>query len=229
MKRYNVPRLAFINKCDRTGSDPARVINELETKLGHVAVPLQIPIGLEGNHVGVVDLVKMEAVYFEGPRGETVRIAEIPAELREAADRARHGVLDTLSLYSDELMELMLEDKPISTELLYQVIREQTIAREITPVLMGSAFKNRGVQLLLDAVSLYLPTPMPRSSRWHSRLWTSPLGSSLSRVSTRARSNAAAPISTAAHRRSSASGVFSACMPTTARTSTKPRPATSWP
>ncbi len=162
MKRYGVPRLAFINKCDRTGADPARVISELETKLGHVAVPLQIPIGLEGNHLGVIDLVAMKAVYFEGPRGETVRTAEIPAELQEPAARARHGMLDTLSLYSDELMELMLEDKPIAEELIYRVLREQTIAREITPVLMGSAFKNKGVQLLLDAVSRYLPSPLDR-------------------------------------------------------------------
>ncbi len=162
MRRYNVPRLAFINKCDRVGADPARVISEMETKLGHVAVPLQIPVGLEGHHEGVVDLVAMKAVYFDGPKGEQVRIEEIPATLQDAADRARHGMLDTLSLYSDELMELMLEDKPIPEELLHQVIREQTIAREITPVLMGSAFKNRGVQLLLDAVSRYLPSPLDR-------------------------------------------------------------------
>jgi elongation factor G len=162
MKRYNVPRLAFINKLDRTGADPARVVSELETKLGHVAVPLQIPIGLEGNHEGVVDLVTMSAAYFDGPKGEDVRIQEIPAELKEAADRARHGMLDTLSLYSDELMELMLEEKPIGEELIHKIVREQTIAREITPVLMGSAFKNRGVQLLLDAVVKYLPSPLDR-------------------------------------------------------------------
>ena len=162
MKRYRVPRIAFINKCDRTGADPAHVINELETKLGHVAVPLQIPIGLETNHQGVVDLVTMKAIYFEGEGGEKVRYDEIPAELQEAADRARHGMLDTLSLYSDELMELMLEDRTIEEELLHRTIREQTIAREITPVLCGSAFKNKGVQPLLDAVVRYLPSPLDR-------------------------------------------------------------------
>jgi len=162
MKRYNVPRIAFINKCDRTGADPARVINELETKLGHVAVPLQIPVGLEGHHQGVVDLITMKAFYFEGERGETVRIADIPADLIEAADRARHGMLDTLSLYSDELMELMLEEKEIDEALLHRIVREQTIAREITPVLVGSAFKNKGVQLLIDAVTRYLPSPLDR-------------------------------------------------------------------
>jgi elongation factor G len=162
MKRYNVPRIAFINKCDRTGADPSRVIQEMESKLGHVAVPLQIPIGLEGHLEGVVDLVAMQAVYFDGERGEKVRTAEIPAELKEAAERARNGMLDTLSLYSDELMGLMLEEKPIDEELLHRIIREQTIAREITPVTMGSAFKNKGVQPLLDAVCRYLPSPLDR-------------------------------------------------------------------
>ncbi|MGQ9650505.1 MAG: elongation factor G [Phycisphaerae bacterium] len=162
MKRYNVPRIAFINKCDRVGADPARVINEIEEKLGVEAVPLQIPIGLEGNHAGVVDLIGMNAVYFDGENGEKVRLDKIPGELVDAANRARHGMLDTLSLYSDELMELMLEDKPICEELLHRVIRERTIAREITPVLLGSAFRNKGVQPLLDAVCRYLPSPLDR-------------------------------------------------------------------
>lgn len=162
MRRYNVPRIAFINKCDRTGADPARVVQAMETKLGHVAVPLQIPIGLEGHHEGVVDLLTMQAVYFDGPQGEKVRCKPIPADLQENAARARHAMLDTLSLYSDELMELMLEDRPIEEDLIHRVIREQTIAREITPVLMGSAFKYKGVQCLLDAISRYLPSPLNR-------------------------------------------------------------------
>lgn len=162
MRRYSVPRIAFINKCDRTGADPARVVQAIETKLGHVAVPLQIPIGLEGHHTGVVDLVTMRAVYFDGPQGEKVRCEPIPADLRETAARARHAMLDTLSLYSDELMELMLEDQPVQADLIHGVIREQTIAREITPVLMGSAFKYKGVQCLLDAISRYLPSPLNR-------------------------------------------------------------------
>ena len=162
MKRYNVPRIAFINKCDRVGADPARVINEMETKLGHVAVPLQIPIGLEGGHEGVVDLISMKAVYFEGDRGENVRVAEIPAELTKAADRARRGLLDTLSLYSDALMELMLEGQEVDAGLLHRIVREQTIAREITPVLLGSAFRNKGVQPVIDAVVRYLPSPLDR-------------------------------------------------------------------
>ena len=162
MKRYRVPRLAFINKCDRVGADPARVIGEMEHKLGDVAVPLQIPIGIEARLEGVVDLIQMKAVYFDGELGDKVRVAEIPADLLEAARRARAGMLDTLSLYSDELMTLMLEEKPIAEELLHRIVREQTIAREITPVLMGSAFKNKGVQLLMDAISRYMPSPLDR-------------------------------------------------------------------
>lgn len=162
MKRYNVPRIAFINKCDRVGADPARVINEMERKLGHVAVPLQIPIGLEGNHEGVIDLVAMKALYFEGEHGEKVLVRQIPAELVESADHARHGLLDTLSLYSDELMAMMLEEQPVEEALLHRIIREQTLAREITPVLIGSAFRKKGVQPLIDAVTRYMPSPVDR-------------------------------------------------------------------
>jgi len=162
MKRYNVPRIAFINKCDRVGADPARVIREIEAKLGHAAVPLQIPIGLEGHFQGVVDLISMKAIYFDGECGEIVRVSGVPAELTEAAHRARHGLLDTLSLYSDELMALMLDEERTSQALLHRIIREQTIAREITPVLLGSAFRNKGVQPLLGAVARYLPSPLDR-------------------------------------------------------------------
>ncbi len=162
MKRYNVPRLAFINKLDRTGADPARVITEIENKLGLTPVQLQIPIGLETFHEGVVDLVTMQAVFFDGEKGQTVRFGDIPANLKEEADRARHGMLDALSLYDDVLMERMLEGVEPDAETLHSVIRRLTIGREIVPVLMGSAFKNKGVQLLLDAVVRYLPSPLDR-------------------------------------------------------------------
>jgi elongation factor G len=162
MKRYNVPRMAFINKLDRTGADPANVVSQLETKLNHTAVPMQLPIGLENEHEGVVDLVKMKAVYFDGEKGEIIREAEIPADYQEAADRARHAMLDTLSLYNDELMELLLEEQAVSEELIHKAVREATRNREITPVFMGTAFRNKGVQLLLDAVTRYLPSPLDR-------------------------------------------------------------------
>lgn len=162
MRRYRVPRIAFINKMDRIGADPARVLSELETKLGHGAVPLQIPIGAGDDFLGIVDLVRMEAVFNEGTNGETIRIADIPADHQDDADRARHGMLDALSLYDDELMEVMLEGDEPTEDQIYKAIRRATISREITPVLLGSAYKNKGVQALLDAVSRYLPSPLDR-------------------------------------------------------------------
>lgn len=160
MRRYGVPRLAFINKLDRVGADPARVIRDLEEKLGIEAVPLQLPIGLEKEHAGVIDLVTREALSFEGDGGQHVRGGPIPAALVEQAAHARQGLLDTLSLYDDELMEMLLEDRAPDAERLHAIIRRLTIARDIVPVLMGSAFRNKGVQPLLDAVVRYLPSPL---------------------------------------------------------------------
>ncbi len=162
MKRYNVPRIAFINKLDRVGADPVRVISEIETKLNLTAVPLQLPIGLESEHQGVIDLVRMEAVYFDGPHGEQVRREAIPEHLRDETERARHGMLDALSLYDDALMELLLEEQQPEVEMLEALIRRLTIGREIVPVLMGSAYRNKGVQPLLDAIVKYLPSPLDR-------------------------------------------------------------------
>ncbi len=162
MRRYRVPRIAFINKMDRVGADPMRVVSELETKLGHLAVPLQLPIGLEADFVGVVDLVRMKAVYYDGASGENVRVADIPEALKEEADRARHGLLDTLSLYDDELMETMLEGDDPPEEQIHQALRLATLSREITPVFLGSAYRNKGVQTLLDAVTRYMPSPLDR-------------------------------------------------------------------
>ena len=162
MKRYSVPRLAFINKMDRTGSNPANVIQQLESKLGLTAVPLQLPIGAESNFQGVVDLINREAVYFEGDKGDKIRREPIPAELTEAAERARQGMLEALSLVSDEIMELLLEEKEVALDLIHRTIREGTIAQQLCPVLIGSAYKNKGVQCLLDAVNSYLPSPLDR-------------------------------------------------------------------
>ncbi|MHC5537834.1 elongation factor G [Singulisphaera rosea] len=162
MKRYAVPRLAFINKMDRTGSNPANVISQLESKLGLTTVPLQIPIGAEANFQGVVDLINREAVFFDGDKGEKIRREPIPADLSEEAERARQGMLEALSLVSDEIMELLLEEQEVPLELIHKTIREGTIAQQICPVLIGSAYKNKGVQLLLDAVSEYLPSPLDR-------------------------------------------------------------------
>jgi len=162
MKRYGVPRLAFINKLDRTGADPVNAIEGMESKLDLETVQLQLPIGLGNDLKGLIDLITMQAVYFDGPNGEDVRREAIPAEMRDEADSARKGLLDTLSLSDDELMTLMLEEKPIPEQLVHDIIRRCTLASQLTPVLMGSAYDNKGVQLLLDAVTRYLPSPLDR-------------------------------------------------------------------
>ncbi len=162
MRRYRVPRVAFINKMDRTGADPARVVSELESKLGHVAVPMQIPMGDGVDFAGIIDLIRMKAVYFEGPNGEDIRFEPIPEKYAEEADRARHGMLDTLNLYDDDLMAVMLEGHEPTEEQIRVAIRGATLRRDITPVFLGSAYRNKGVQLLLDAVAEYLPSPIDR-------------------------------------------------------------------
>ncbi len=158
MTRYNVPRIAFINKCDRTGANPARVTEQLREKLGLNAVPAQLPIGLEGDLEGVVDLVTMKAVYFDGDNGENIREEEIPANLQDAADASREELLDAASMFSEELMEAVLEGTP-TPEMIRDAIRIGTLALELTPVFIGSAYKNKAVQSLLDAVNDYLPCP----------------------------------------------------------------------
>jgi len=162
MKRYNVPCLAFVNKLDRQGADPYRVAGMLRDKLGHNAVMMQIPIGAEANLEGIIDLLQMKAFYFDGDKGETVRAAEIPAAYATKAKEYRGIMLDKVSMFSDAMMELMLEEKEVPTEMLYEVIRKATIARQITPTFMGTAYKNKGVQLLLDAVGRFLPSPLDR-------------------------------------------------------------------
>ena len=158
MKRYKVPCLAFINKCDRSGANPLRVINQLKEKLGHNAVAMQIPVGLEADLTGVVDLVLMKAIYFDGSNGENVRIEEIPDSLIKEAHEKREELVDAASMFSDELMEAALEDR-ITEDLLISAIRTGTLARKLTPVFMGSAYKNKGIQPLLDAVTNFLPCP----------------------------------------------------------------------
>ena len=162
MKRYRVPRIAVINKMDRVGADPAQVVSELESKLGLVAVPLQLPVGAGDNFEAIIDLIDMKLVNFEGANGESVVRKEIPADHKEEADRARSGMLDALSLYDDELMELMLEEKEPTPEMIHDALRRATLSRDIVPVLLGSAYRNKGVQPLLDAVSRYLPSPVDR-------------------------------------------------------------------
>ena len=159
MRRYNVPRLAFINKSDRTGANPFRVAAQLREKLKHNAIMMQIPIGLEGDHEGIIDLIEMKAHYFDGPNGDMRRVEEIPEPLRKQAEEKRGEMLDAVSMYSDELMEAVLEDK-VTPELIHAAIRKGTLSLELTPVFLGSAYKNKAVQPLLDAVTRYLPSPV---------------------------------------------------------------------
>ena len=159
MKRYKVPCIAFINKCDRSGADPFRVIAQLRSKLGHNAVAMQIPIGLEIDSRGIVDLVAMKALYFDGDKGEVVRTEEIPENLLAEAKTKREELIDAASMFSDELTEAILEERNIPEDLILTAVRRGALKRELTPVFMGSAYKNKGVQPLLDAVNRLLPCP----------------------------------------------------------------------
>ena len=159
MKRYNVPCIAFINKCDRSGANPFRVIDQLKEKLGHNAVTLQIPIGLEADLEGVADLVSMKALYFDGANGEDVRIEDIPQDLLEEALRRREDLIDAASMFSDQLTEAVLEEQEVTQDMILSAVRTGTLSRRLTPVFMGSAYKNKGVQPLLDAVTTLLPCP----------------------------------------------------------------------
>jgi len=159
MDRYNVPRISFINKCDRTGANPAKVTDQLRDKLNLNAHMMQIPIGLESELEGVVDLVTMKALYFDGDNGEIIREEEIPENLQDEADEKREELLDAVSMFSEELMEAMLEEEEIDPQLIHDAVRKGTLDLEFSPVFIGSAYKNKCVQPLLDAVINYLPSP----------------------------------------------------------------------
>ncbi len=158
MNRYKVPRIAFINKCDRSGANPYRVVDQLRQKLNHNAVMVQIPMGLEDKLHGIVDLASMKAIYFEGPNGEDIRSDKIPDNLLDQATAKREELLDAASMFSDELMEAVF-DGTVSEDLIHKAIRQGTVSRKLTPVFVGSAYKNVGVQAVLDGINNFLPDP----------------------------------------------------------------------
>jgi elongation factor G len=160
MKRYQVPRLALVNKMDRTGADPYRVVKQLKEKLDCDAVLMQIPIGKEQNFEGIIDLIEQKAVYFDGTQGEKIRYEEIPANLADEAKNMRQHLLESLAMFSDELMEMLLEEKEPETEMIHEIVRKAVWSRALTPVFLATAYKNKGVQPLLDAVGRYLPSPL---------------------------------------------------------------------
>jgi len=159
MRRYNVPRLCFVNKCDRSGANPWKVLTQVREKLKLNAAAVQIPIGLEEEHDGVVDLVRMQSNVFSGPNGQTVTVGEVPENLRALALEKRKVLIECVSEVDDELGDLFLSGEEPSAAQLLAAIRRATIANDFAPLFMGSAYKNRGVQLLLDGVVDYLPSP----------------------------------------------------------------------
>jgi elongation factor G len=159
MKRYKVPSVAFVNKCDRSGANPYRVMDQLKEKLGHNAVAMQIPIGLEADFSGVVDLVSMKAIYFDGDNGEMVRIENIPQELMTEALDKREVLMDAASMFSESLTDAILEEQEVTDDMIIEAVRHGALARQLTPVFMGSAYKNKGVQPLLDGITNLLPCP----------------------------------------------------------------------
>ena len=159
MRRYKVPRLAFVNKMDRAGANYARVGEQLHEKLGHHEVMMQVPIGAEDRFIGIIDPIVGKAYYFDGENGEHIRVEDVPAEYAEATKQARHDIIEGVANVDDLLAEKFVHDQPIPSDELKAAVRRATIALKMTPVFCGSAYKNKGVQLLLDAVGDYLPNP----------------------------------------------------------------------
>ncbi|KAF3991050.1 hypothetical protein FT663_02920 [Candidozyma haemuli var. vulneris] len=159
MRRYNVPRVTFINKMDRMGANPWRAIEQINAKLKTPAAAIQVPIGAEENLKGAVNIIDRVALYYEGSQGELVRTAEVPEDLQELVEEKRAVLIETLADVDEEIADLYLEGEEPSVDQIKQAIRRATIARKFTPVLMGSALANKGVQSVLDAVVDYLPQP----------------------------------------------------------------------
>jgi elongation factor G len=160
MRRYSVPRLAFINKMDRAGANEAKVTQQLREKLSHNAVLMTLPIGRESDFGGVVDLIEMKALYYDGDNGENIRKEDVPANLMDEAKKLRDTLVEACSDFDDKIAEKFLGGEEVTAAELMPVIRKATLALKLTPVYVGSAYKNKGVQTLLDAVVSFLPSPL---------------------------------------------------------------------
>jgi len=160
--KYSVPRICFVNKLDRTGANFDRCVEMIGSRLGATALVLQVPIGVEADFIGVVDLISMKALTWRGEtqKGEDYKVEEIPADLKDKCDAARHALVETLAENDDAIMEKYLGGEALSEEEIIAGIRRATLSYKLTPVLTGSAFKNKGVQPMLDAVTRYLPSPL---------------------------------------------------------------------
>lgn len=165
MKRYGVPRVTFINKLDRAGSDPWRVIEQVQSKLGLKAAAIHVPMGLESDLNGVIDIITEEALFYDGPSGETVRKEPIPPEFSGIVEEKRKLLIETLADVDEEIGDKFLMEEPITVEDLHAAIRRATLAKNFSPVMMGSALKNTGVQTLLDGVVSFLPNPSERENK----------------------------------------------------------------
>jgi elongation factor G len=158
--KYNVPRICFVNKMDRTGADFFRCVDMIEDRLNCVPAVIQLPVGVESNYAGIVDLTTMKAILYHDDKGETFDTVEIPADLKELADEYRAKLLDVLTTFDDNLMEKILGDEDVSVDDIHRALRRGTLEGHCVPILNGSAFKNKGVQPMLDAVVDYLPSPV---------------------------------------------------------------------
>lgn len=160
MKRYNVPRISFVNKMDRAGANPFKAVDQITHKLRIPAAAMQVPIGMEDEFKGVVDLVDMKAIYSEGLKGETVRVTnEIPVDVRSLAEEKRRKLIETLADVDDEIAEIFLDERTPTVEQIKAAVRRATVSLKFTPVFMGSALADKSVQPMLDGVCDYLPNP----------------------------------------------------------------------
>ncbi|KAH6663326.1 elongation factor G 1 [Plectosphaerella plurivora] len=160
MKRYDVPRLSFVNKMDRVGANPWKAVEQINKKLKIPAAAIQVPIGMEDEHEGVIDIIEMKSIYFEGPRGTEVKTVDsVPLQYQKLAEEKRQELIEKLADVDDEIAEIYLMEETPDNAQIKAAIRRATIARKFTPVLMGSALANKGIQAVLDAVCDYLPNP----------------------------------------------------------------------